>query len=136
MMNLKLKRLDFREDCTLGVLMVNGTPWYFTVERPWLNNTPFVSCIPGGTYPIKWVDTKTSGNRNGRGIGIEDVPDRTLIRVHVANYASQVAGCAGVGFKRYDFPHARGVSESSGALNHLMDRFPDGQEGLIHISHL
>lgn len=134
MMNLKLKRLDFREDCVLGVLMVNGTPWYFTVERPWLNNAPFISCIPAGTYPVRWVDTQTSGNKNGRGIGIEDVPDRWKIRIHAANYARQVQGCVAIGTKRYDTPYTKAVGASKVALRHF-HAMMEGQEGRIHIIH-
>lgn len=132
MINLRLQRLALHDDCTLGALSIGNTPWFFTVERPWLNNAPYVSCIPADMYPWKWVDTGTAGNRNGRGIGILDVPDRDLIRVHVANYASQVQGCVGVGLQRHDFAQGRGVGASGPALDRLMDML-EGEHGMITI---
>lgn len=133
MINLRLQRLALFDDVTLGSLAVGNTPWFFTVERPWLNNAPFVSCIPAGQYPWKWVDTGTAGNRHGRGIGIEDVDGRTLIRIHIANVASQVEGCVGVGMTRHDYRGGvRGVGSSTEALEKLMDML-EGEHGMITI---
>jgi len=131
-MILTLKRLAFLDDCTLGVLSIGNVPFCFTVERPWLNNKPYVSCIPAASYPVKWVSTETAGNRNGRGLGVENVDGRTLIRIHVANYAHEVAGCIGVGLQRWDFRGKRGVGPSTPALEELMDRL-EGKEAILHI---
>jgi hypothetical protein len=131
-MILNLKRLAFLDDCTLGVLSIGNIPFCFTVERPWLNNAPNISCIPAASYPIKWVDTQTAGNRHGRGLGVENVPERSLIRIHVANTASEVEGCIGVGMERADFPDGKGVGNSRRALRKLMDRL-EGQEAILHI---
>jgi hypothetical protein len=131
-MILTLNRLAFLHNCTLGVLSVYDVPFCFTVERPWLNNEPNVSCIPAASYPIKWVATQTAGNRNGRGLGVENVPDRSLIRIHVANTADEVKGCIGVGLQRHDFTRGRGVSQSRAALSSLMDIL-EGREAILHI---
>jgi hypothetical protein len=132
-MILTLQRLVLLEDCTLGVMSVDDIPFCFTVERPWLNNAPFVSCIPPASYPVKWVMTGTSGNRNGRGLGVENVPERTLIRIHVANTADEVEGCIGIGLQRHDFTRGRGVSQSRAALSALMDIL-EGKEAILHIN--
>jgi len=131
-MILRLQRLAMLDQCTLGVLSIGNVPFCFTVERPWLNNAPNISCIPAASYPVKWVVTGTSGNRNGRGLGVENVPDRTLIRIHVANVADEVQGCIGVGLQRHDFRRGQGVSQSRAALSKLMD-IMEGQEAILHI---
>jgi hypothetical protein len=131
-MILRLQRLALLEDCTLGVLSIGNAPYCFTVERPWLNNAPNKSCIPAASYPVKWVVTETAGNRNGRGLGVENVPDRTLIRIHVANVAEEVQGCIGVGLQRHDFRRGKGVSQSRAALSRLMDIL-EGQEAILHV---
>jgi hypothetical protein len=131
-MILTLKRLAFLDDCTLGVLSIGNIPFCFTVERPWLNNKPNVSCIPAASYPVKWVITKTAGNRNGYGLGVENVDGRKLIRIHVANTADEVQGCIGVGLQRHDFTRGRGVSQSRAALSALMDMMDD-KEAILHV---
>jgi hypothetical protein len=131
-MILTLRRLALEHDCTLGVLLVDGIPFCFTVERPWLNNAPNISCIPAASYPVKWVMTQTAGNRNGRGLGVENVPERNLIRIHVANTADEVKGCIGLGLQRHDFTRGRGVSQSRAALSALMDIL-EGKETILHI---
>lgn len=131
-MTLTLQRLVFLSDCTLGVLSVDDIPFCFTVERPWLNNTPNISCIPAASYPVKWIMTQTAGNRNGRGLGVENVDGRTLIRIHVANTAGDVQGCIGVGMQRSDFMEGRGVGQSRTALKALMDMMED-KEAILHI---
>jgi hypothetical protein len=131
-MILTLQRLVLLSNCTLGVLSINNIPFCFTVERPWLNNAPYISCIPAASYPVKWVTTETSGNRNGRGLGVENVPERTLIRIHVANTADEIQGCIGIGFQRHDFKRGMGVSQSRPALSALMDKL-EGMEAILHI---
>jgi hypothetical protein len=131
-MILTLQRLVLLPDCVLGALSIDDIPFCFTVERPWLNNARGISCIPAASYPVKWVTTQTAGNRSGRGLGVENVPDRKLIRIHVANYASQVEGCIGVGMERADFPQGRGVGNSGRALRKLMDRL-EGKEAILHV---
>lgn len=132
-MILKLQRLVLLPDCALGVLSLDDIPYFYTVERPWLNNAPNISCIPAASYPVKWVITETSGNRNGRGLGVENVEHRSLIRIHVANTASEVQGCIGVGMERVDFPEGKGVGNSRRALRKLMDKFEGKEESILHV---
>lgn len=85
---------------TFGVLALGAQEWY-TVERPWDDNKPSVSCIPAGTYELK-----LGAFYSGDGIGgkpdypayeLLNVPGRALIKIHKANLASQVKGCIAVG---------------------------------------
>lgn len=78
---------------TLGFMRVDGVLFH-TLERPWLDNKPNVSCIPAGSYAVK---------RNVTGkfqyYGIQDVPGRTHIEIHPANSVDQLAGCIALGFR-------------------------------------
>ena len=51
-MNLSLERYGSTPMGTFGELIVGDFKFY-TVERQWLENKPFVSCIPSGDYDLK-----------------------------------------------------------------------------------
>ena len=72
------------------------------IEQPWRNNKPFASCIPAGLYVLlPWSSPKYSdvwaffggevGLHKGQGGA------RYACLIHIANYASQVSGCLGLG---------------------------------------
>ncbi len=88
-MNFPLSRIYQDEHQTLGLLRV-GSALLATIERPWLNNQPFHSCIPSGSYALEVL-----GDEKVRLSGTE--PARTVINIEVANVASEVEGCIGVG---------------------------------------
>lgn len=101
-LTVELDRSQLGPDFTAGILTapstVEGLPDLVlaTVERPWLNNAPHISCIPAGLYPMQyaWSD------RWQRIMPfVMDVPFRDLIEVHVANVAADVEGCIGVGLR-------------------------------------
>lgn len=86
---MKLERFAYTDMGTFGRISVDGQTLY-TVERPWLDNKPNVSCIPTGTYQCKprWY--------NGGGypaVEVCDVPNRTHILFHVGNTMNDSAGC-------------------------------------------
>ena len=64
-----------------------------TMELPWKNNKRRVSCIPTGTYKV----IKHTSPRFGRCFWVQDVPGRSEILIHPANYHSDLLGCIGVG---------------------------------------
>ena len=65
-----------------------------TLELPWLNNRPSMSCIPEGKYKIKKVFWYTKGKYVYE---IQKVTDRLGIFFHSANYTSQLKGCIALG---------------------------------------
>lgn len=71
---------------------------YFTLELPWKNNERRISCIPAGVYPIKKHDSP----KFGRVFWIQDVPNRSEILIHPANYTRQLLGCIAVGMDHKD----------------------------------
>ncbi|GGA95895.1 DUF5675 family protein [Agarivorans gilvus] len=82
-----------------------GTPLAVSVERPWLNNQPSISCIPEGTYKIVPVNSPKFGECLGLSaptLGISHDHSgilRTHILIHPANLASQLEGCIALGEK-------------------------------------
>lgn len=78
----------------------------YSLEQPWRNNTEGASCIPEGTYNVK-------RDRTGKWqyYAIQDVPDRTFIEIHPANYVRQLAGCLALGQSRMDDGFSIGSSE-------------------------
>tara|TARA_R100001460_G_scaffold25765_1_gene51918 strand:- start:8748 stop:9152 length:405 start_codon:yes stop_codon:yes gene_type:complete len=90
--NILLERFCYHPTATLGVVRVDDELFY-SVERPWLDNRVGVSCIPTGVYEMGWRESP----RFGETWHIKDVPDRTYILIHVANFARDVEGCIGLG---------------------------------------
>jgi hypothetical protein len=86
---LVLERFAYTDMGTFGRMNVAGITLY-TVERPWLDNKPSVSCIPEGIYKChpRWY--------NGGGyqaIEVADVPNRSHILFHIGNNMHDSAGC-------------------------------------------
>jgi len=102
--NLLLTRNAFTPWGVFGELQFPTGEVFYTIERPWLNNEAYVSCIPDGVYTLEKrhspVVHRTSGGAYQEGWEVTDVPGRTFIMLHPANWMDDLAGCIGVG-KRY-----------------------------------
>lgn len=98
---LQLKRFAYTPIGTFGTLYVDGQYLCLTVERPWRDNQPNVSCIPEGQHTMRKrtsnVVGRSSGGRFTEGWEICDVIERTFIMFHVANTMDDLEGCVGVG---------------------------------------
>ena len=78
---------------TIGRLFMNGKQLCVTLELPWKNNERRVSCIPTGKYKV----IRRTSKKYGEHFYLTNVPGRTLILIHHANYVSDLLGCIGVG---------------------------------------
>jgi len=90
-MELVLER-DYHPEGTNGILYVKGetTPLCYTIELPWQNNEPQISCIPEGTYTVQ----KRYSEKFQSHLHIINVPGRELILIHPANDAiKELKGC-------------------------------------------
>lgn len=74
---------------TLGELIGTGFNCK-TLERPWKNNMSGISCIPKGSYLVKWT---LSPRLLRFTYEIQNVPGRSGIRIHKGNYFFDVEGC-------------------------------------------
>ncbi len=75
---------------TNGSLSYQGKEICKTIELPWLDNKPFVSCIPEGTYTALLRET----HKYGMHLWITGVPTRIGVLMHPANDAeTDLKGC-------------------------------------------
>lgn len=73
-----------------------------TIELPWLDNKPYISCIPAGEYIIRPCNSPTKGKvyyieSEFDGVVGYDTGTRTHCLFHIANRPSELAGCVAVG---------------------------------------
>lgn len=95
----------------------------FTLELPWKDNKPQISCIPPGQYKLIHRSSPKYGNH----LHVLDVPGRSYILIHPANYVSQLRGCIAPGTARV---HLNGdnildVSNSRVAMEQVMKHVKD-----------
>jgi hypothetical protein len=92
---ITLKRFAYHPRGTLGVMHVpmHQLHTFYTIERPWLDNAPFESCIPTGEYALQWKESP----KFGLCYEVKNVANRSHILFHVANFPEEIEGCIGVG---------------------------------------
>jgi len=91
---IPLTRFYYGDAGVFGRLVLPSGISLYSVERPWLNNQLRISCIPEGIYAL-------SPRYFFRGeydtFELLDVPGRSHILIHVANWSHEVEGCIGLG---------------------------------------
>lgn len=98
-MHIILKRHTFLEKETLGTLLVineRGKCVFdcCTIELAYRDNKKGISSVPEGTYPLV---LEYSPRFNTLLWELKKVPDRSEVKIHVANYYRQLEGCIAVG---------------------------------------
>ena len=102
-----------------------------TMELPWLNNQVRISCIPAGVYDYEVLERSEAIPY--KHIWIKEVPGRSGIKIHVANYVRELRGCIAVGrnYADIDKDGVIDLTASRDTLNELMTLIPT--EGTIEI---
>lgn len=109
-----------------------GKSWrWFTLELPWKNNIPNVSAIPSGTYKCRYTFSPRFLKYTYEIVG---VPNRSGIRIHSANYVSQLNGCVALGNKLQDI-NGDGKLDTVDSRNAItaFENFMEKREFLITI---
>ena len=124
MKHLILNRTTLQSDPTgtLGELILNGKIICQTLERPWKDNTPEISCIPTGEYLCK----RTNSPKFGETFEITNVPNRTHILMHSGNYVTDSIGCVLLGMIS-DRSSSYKIFKSKIARDKLMEIMKDEQ---------
>lgn len=138
MQKIKLMRYGSTPKGTFGELEAAGVK-FATVERPWLDNEPFVSCVPVGSYTLEEHSSSSHPDvwalvNHSLGVYHFDHPDaiRTAILIHVANVARELAGCIAPG-TAFGVPYGEwGVVNSRYAVDQLRNII-DGDEVQLEI---
>ncbi len=126
MIILNIARIRTKKQ-TLGLLSVSVDKFniFFarTLELQYHDNKQNISCIPVGTYNV----VKRYSAKYGHHLHILDVPDRSYILIHPANFVRQLKGCIAVGEKHFDIDGdgLKDVSNSRKTMNKLMAILPD-----------
>ncbi len=111
MIRLRLVRDIRTEMSTSGRLFHGDDLLCYTLENPWRDNKRRVSCIPTGTYDIRfrlvggWQErareTFPDLHNPLRGmLELQDVPGRDYILIHWGNFPRHTQGCILVGEAR------------------------------------
>lgn len=90
---------------------------FATVELPWVDNRVGKSCIPEGTYKAKKHIAPSKGNS----IWLQDVPGRSEILIHTANFVRELRGCIAPGYSHKDIDNdgVIDVTESRKCMNYI-----------------
>lgn len=115
-MNIALKRTSWDSYGTFGQLLAeDGSLLCYTVELPWASNAPDKSCIPAGIYPC----TPHNSIAHPNTWEVSNVPNRSEILIHNANFPDQLLGCIGVGDNIATIAGHLGVTNSVATLAKL-----------------
>jgi len=128
-MKITLTRFYNGEDCTLGALSNDKGLLCYMLENPWLDNEPFKSCIPEGTYPFK----SYTSDKFPYTWEIYDVKGRSGILVHPGNYVKDTEGCLLPGLHLIKNKGEKMVTHSRKTLNMLRSTIGVGRSGAIEI---
>lgn len=88
-----IKRYSDDGKQVLGFLTMEGFQCK-TLERPWKDNAPNISCIPKGTYNVVWSFSPKFMKYTYE---IQNVTGRSGIRIHPANFFFSLQGCIALG---------------------------------------
>ena len=98
-----INRIDKSDTQTLGIFTAyNKMSKLFelkTLELPYRNNDPNVSCIPSDEYIVRLTKSQKFGVDLYE---VLNVQGRSGIRIHKANYFTELLGCIAVGVQFID----------------------------------
>jgi hypothetical protein len=126
----------YYDDATMGRLDVDEGKSLYTIEKPWANNTPDISCVPEADYQLKpyfsprhqwWTFCLVNPS-----VGIymlpSDIPPgiigRSTCEIDIANWAFQLNGCFACGLDNKslpEYPNLHAVSNSKDARDRLFE---------------
>lgn len=118
MTDVLITRFKTSEQGTFGKLTAAGWSfWCYTVEKPWKDNLPYVSCIPEGLYSCEVWDSE----KFPISYIVKDVPDRSYILIHPGNIVDDVVGCIAPGMRLGTLGESEAVLDSRKAMEKLRE---------------
>ena len=123
-MRAEVWRLEQTPEHMLGVLLLDGQLVGTTLELPWRNNRPDVSCIPPGNYQC----VRRKSPRFGRTFEIDFVSGRTDILFHAGNRVRDTHGCVLLGKSAGWLQEERAILSSRSAMKEFMERLENVNE--------
>ena len=123
-----LIKRSYLPNCTLAELICDDLE-LATIERPWKNNAPYISCIPEGEYLCVRYSSKKYPNT----FEITNVPGRSKILFHKGNYARNVKGCVAVAMRIA--PKRFQVNQSKKGFGLFMEYLEETESFNLFITH-
>ena len=116
-----IERTETGDTGTFGILKSGSGFSCYTLELPWHENKTDISCIPTGVYICKYLPSPKHGNC----YHVTDVPGRTSVEIHSANWAgdvsrglkSQLLGCIAIGRSIDTVVDQKGLMSSKDAIS-------------------
>lgn len=140
---MKLVRIERYASTKNGVqsnVTFEGNHWH-GLERPWLDNLPFMSCIPTGEYVLLPWESPTFGPVYifiGGTVSVEEgFGTRYTCLIHAANYTRQLQGCLALGQNKSDWHEpekSAAVWSSRNALDDFKSKLGYSEPVLASIS--
>lgn len=100
-LNFKLIRKEFLEDRTLGILLLNGEFYGYTLEDTYRGDDVKIkhkTAIPTGNYELTLRYSKTYAEER---VYVENVPMFEAIQFHGGNSPDDTSGCILIAKNRY-----------------------------------
>lgn len=119
MRRLTLTRLESSAYATYGQIVDEENRLLCrTLELPWRNNAPRVSCVPAGTYP---AHRRYSPKHKYELFELDGVPNRSNIELHVGNLTADSLGCILLGMRFGMLGDKHGILASGEAFRVFME---------------
>lgn len=123
-----LERYCFPRYCTIGRMNV-GDGVVYTLELPWKDNKPGISCIPPGIYPVH----RYASMEKGLVLRLEGVADRDAIEMYAGNIAADTHGGIIVGLTVMLMNEDASLQRSRAALSQLLPWFTQGEAHTLEV---
>ncbi|MFT6841386.1 MAG: hypothetical protein ACJASR_000146 [Psychroserpens sp.] len=121
MQQIVLRRFLLSNKAFIGKLYLDKQCIAVTLENPWLDNEPFISCIPKGDYEVNKYSSKKYPNV----WELQNVDGRSKILIHNGNKEKHTQGCILVGDKWGNLSDELAVLNSKKTLNKLRSILDD-----------
>lgn len=136
MYTLTLRREKSEDDGTYGTLQFPDGTTLQSLELPWIDNKPRISCIPSGTYKCVFKPSP----RFGMAYEVTGVPGRSAVLIHAGNTAGNVEkghkadslGCILLGMNRGRNGSQKVITASKPAMQVFSDKMA-GQPFMLNI---
>jgi hypothetical protein len=117
MRQLRLVRVSEYNGATCGVLTIDDSPEFVTLEDAWRDNERLISCIPQGRYKVKLHRSP----KFGLTYQVMDVPERSQILFHSGNTHKDTHGCILLGMQYGKIGSESAILASRSAFLKFMD---------------
>ena len=132
---ITIKRIVSNDKYTLGALSVDNDPICWTLEEPYKNNHPNISCIPVGTYKA----VRNCSKKFGECFRVYDLAgrepaNRIGILIHSGNTTEDTSGCILLGLELGMLSGNKAVLKSKEAMAAFLAKSRGIQECELVIS--